>query len=376
MLPAADLAEWADKEVPERDWMVDQYILRGQLTYFTGPGSAGKSLLAQQLGTCLALGAPFLGIPTRQTNAAYITCEDDFDELHRRQVAICKSLGASLNDLVGKFRLVSLVGHLSPGLSVYEPSTPFSLDYQAREGGMRPTKLYDAIEGIAMEDGVGFIALDNTAQMFTGNENIRNEVASFTGLLNRLAQRTKGAVVLLGHPNKAGDDYSGSTAWNNQVRSRLYLERDEHDPDLRKLTGAKANYAREGNELGFRWHDWAFVLDRDIPEDQRDALAETTKASHDNAIFLTCLEEMTKQKRAVSEKHSPSFAPSMFARMSEAKGLSKTRLEAAMDRLFRLGLIERAELWKGPDRKPVYGLRLTAGNGAGNTVRETRGTGE
>ena len=46
------------------------------------------------------------------------------------------------------------------------------------------------------------------------------------------------------------------------------------------------------------------------------------------------------------------------------------RLNAAMDRLFRLGAIERAELWQGPDRKAVYGLRETtregAGNGAGN----------
>ena len=43
-------------------------------------------------------------------------------------------------------------------------------------------------------------------------------------------------------------------------------------------------------------------------------------------------------------------------------------------RLFRIEKIARAELWKGPDRKPVFGLRETAGNGAVNTMRETRET--
>lgn len=75
--------------------------------------------------------------------------------------------------------------------------------------------------------------------------------------------------------------------------------------------------------------------------------------------------------------------------MAESNGIGKVRLEKAMDRLFRITRIERAELWKGADRKAVHGLRETAGNGlratqetaeirAGNgavdTVRETRET--
>jgi RecA-family ATPase len=48
------------------------------------------------------------------------------------------------------------------------------------------------------------------AHLFAGNENDRGEVTRFINALNRLAGETGAAVLLLGHPNKAGDSYSGS----------------------------------------------------------------------------------------------------------------------------------------------------------------------
>lgn len=77
---------------------------------------------------------------------------------------------------------------------------------------------------------------------------------------------------------------------------------------------------------------------------------------------------MTVERRPVSEKPSKGFAPLVFTRMPESRGIGKPRLEQAMDRLFRIGRIERAELWRGPDRKAVYGLREIPGWGAGNVA--------
>src|SRR3546814_16245253 len=42
--------------------------------------------------------------------------------------------------------------------------------------------------------------------------------------------------------------------------------------------------------------------------------------------------------------------------MPEAKGIGKARLEAAMDRLYRIDAIERGYLWRA-DRKDKFGLR-------------------
>lgn len=74
---------------------------------------------------------------------------------------------------------------------------------------------------------------------------------------------------------------------------------------------------------------------------------------------------MTRQKRPVSESpNALNFAPKVFATMPEAKGVAKERMAKTMDRLFRLNRIERAELWQGPDRKPVFGLREAGKAGA------------
>ena len=64
-------------------------------------------------------------------------------------------------------------------------------------------------------------------------------------------------ILLLGHPSVAGkasgSGYSGSTAWNNAVRSRMYLTRPEEGAgDERILTRGKANYASSGDETAVR----------------------------------------------------------------------------------------------------------------------------
>ena len=79
--------------------------------------------------------------------------------------------------------------------------------------------------------------------MYPANENDRAKVRQFVGILRGLALRQRCAVMLLGHPSltglNTGTGTSGSTAWNNSVRSRLYLERIvrdgyEPDPDKRR----------------------------------------------------------------------------------------------------------------------------------------------
>jgi RecA-family ATPase len=351
LLPVLDPGDWQGKAPPPRLWALADWIPQRQMTYLTGAGSAGKSLLGQQLATCIGLGLPFLGLETRAGAALYLSCEDDGDELHRRQDAICLSLGVEPLALSGKLFLASLTGALGNELAVFDD-----------KGRLAPTDAWRTLQRTVQALGIRFVVLDNTAHLFAGNENARNEVAAFANLLNGLAAEIDGAVLLLGHPNKAGDDYSGSTAWSNQVRSRLFLERPKEsdgsipDCDARALVRAKANYAKHGEALSFRWSEWAFVIDDDGKGGDA-GYRETVQASGDNLLFLACLRERNRQKRAVSEKSSLSYAPKVFAGMPESKRIGKARLEKAMDRLFRIGKIERGELWKGSDRKPVCGLR-------------------
>lgn len=140
--------------------------------------------------------------------------------------------------------------------------------------------------------------------------------------------------------------------------------------------GLRWRFDLERYVLGYdcRGNEVSTCLVRYLPEQGSAELDKVAQATADNDLFLACLRERTRQRRAVSEKHSPTYAPSEFVRMPESQKIGKARLEAAMERLFRIGIIDRGELWKDDHRKPVFGLREAAANGAGDTLRPTRAT--
>jgi ElaB/YqjD/DUF883 family membrane-anchored ribosome-binding protein len=147
------------------------------------------------------------------------------------------------------------------------------------------------------------------------------------------------AIVLIAHPSltgiSTGSGSSGSTAWNNSVRSRLYLERikdddgREIDPDLRVLRVKKANYGPAGIELRLRWRNGAFILDG--PTGGFDKLAADAKAER---VFLDLLAAFTAQGRDVSSKTSSAYAPAVFAKHPNAEGISKQAFACTMERLL------------------------------------------
>ncbi len=105
-----DPSAWQGISAPPREWMVPDWVPLLSTTFLTGLGATGKSLMTQQLATCVAMGIEFLGLDVRECRAAYITCEDDLDELHRRQDAINAMLGITMADLRGRLLLRSLKG--------------------------------------------------------------------------------------------------------------------------------------------------------------------------------------------------------------------------------------------------------------------------
>lgn len=356
-LPLIDLATWATCAAPLRVWDWEGWLPAGQAAYIGGWGGTGKSLWAQQKSTCSALGLPFLGIPTKETVAVYITCEDDADELHRRQESICKALGVPMAALIGKLHLVSLFGYTGNELATFDNA-----------GRVTPSARWAELHATIMHLEAGFVVLDNVAHFFAGNEIVRNQVAAFCGLLNTLARDAGSSVLLIGHPAKAaGSEYSGSTAWENQFRARLFLEVPTDDagstvdPDARVLRRSKSNYARTGEELLFRWHQWAFVQDGDLPIDQRAEIAASIQVANENDQFLRMLALATKQRRNVSHLRGTNGAGTVFAKMTEGKRTSAAAYERALERLVSIGKIRLGErLWQGDDRHWKMGIKLAS----------------
>lgn len=350
---AIETLDWvalANEKPKPKAFVVPLFAPAGEVTLFTGPGSAGKSLLAQQLATALAAGVPTLRLDMGQAPAIYLTCEDDDGQLHWRQAHLCESLGVPMASLAGKLEVASLRGALDNAMGTEGP-----------EGDYLLSPAYHRLAAMVRRTGAKLVALDNVAHLFTGNENDRGQVTRFVNALNRLAGETDAAIILLAHTNKAGDNWSGSTAWLNAVRSQIVIEHD-HETDMRTLTVGKANYTRNGERVRFAWLNWAFVHEDDLPPDTAQQLEAVARAHAGNDAFLECLALCTKQRRNVSHRSGTNYAPKVFAGMPEAKGRKKADFAAALERLLSRQVIEcDAELWRGPDRKPRRGIKLVEG---------------
>lgn len=343
-----DPIRWAGETVPERRWTVDRLVPRGAVTMLGGDGGVGKSLLAMQLLTAAAIGKPWLGTAVTHCRALGVFCEDDPAELHIRQSRICEAMGADLGDLEN-LQLISRVG---------EDNVLMSVDRYNKPAGASP--FFVQLLEQAKAFGAELLVLDSLHDLFAGNENSRPEARQFINLLRQIALEIDGAVVLCAHPSmsglQSGSGNSGSTAWNNAVRSRLYLTRPnddnaEQDPDSRILKTMKANYGRMGSILELRYEDGVFVR-----TDQPAGLFANIARKRAEEAFLECLDATLQQGRHVTEvSNSPRFAPRVFAKMPEADRASVKDLERAMQALFS-GRKIRIDNVKGSDRHPIKAI--------------------
>jgi RecA-family ATPase len=276
--------------VPPRRWHVPDLVPAGTVTTLNGDGGTGKSLAALQLAVSTALGRPWLGQQVTPGRALFISAEDDRDEIHRRLADIARAEGVPLLDLDG-LTLRSLAGK------------------------------------------------DTLADLFGGNEVNRAQARQFISLLRRLCVDHDTTVILLAHPSLAGmasgSGSSGSTAWNNSVRSRLYLRRvsvenSEPDPDARELEVMKANYGKTGQLLALRWQEGVFVADlRSLSA--LDHLAAGAKAER---VFLKLLRQANENARKVNHTGGNTYAPKVFSEHPNSEGVSKAGFRRAMESLL------------------------------------------
>lgn len=335
-------ADWHDQPVPTRQWYAEDLIPFRQVTIINGDGGLGKTLLALQIAAAGAMAIDTLGISPAAGRALYVGAEDEADEFWRRLDDITREHGKSLRDL-SDFRLLPLAD-MDALLMVPD-----------RAGNMHPTPLMGKLIEAAVDFQPRLIVLDTAADLFGGDEIKRGQVRQFIGGLRQIAIGLDCAIVLLAHPSlqgmQSGSGSSGSTAWNNSVRSRLYLTRPDGkdgDPDLRSLKTMKANYGATGGELKLRWRDGVFVLD-----DGRPAPGASLLAARAERVFMKTLEKLFGQGQKLSPSPSATYAPKIIAGHSDASGISRKELAAAQQRLLDAGQVRIVEEGS-PSRRTKY----------------------
>lgn len=253
---------WEGKAVPARHWFLENICARGDVTLFNGDGGVGKSLLCQQLQTALYLGKPWLGIvpPGPNIRSIGLYCEDNEDEMHRRQSGINRYYGCTYADLEGVMML-DRVGEANALMT-----------FSRRDGGSGAiTNLFRQVEAEIESHKAEVVIIDTAADTFSGNEIDRESVRTFVQRLRAWAIKMNGVVMLTQHPSlsglSSGSGSSGSTGWHNSVRSRVFMQRPKrHDEngeeiptDERELVFKKSNYGPLGNKIRMVWKNGVFI---------------------------------------------------------------------------------------------------------------------
>lgn len=318
-------------------------------TCLSGDGGLGKSLLAMQIMTCCAASKSFIGRETMHAAAMGLFCEDRENQLHERQDAINQHYGLKYSDLTD-LHYLPRVGDDNALVSLHYDKlqvTPFF--YQFRE------------HVIALE--CKLVIIDTAADTFLANENNRPQVRSYIQLLNGLANDIGGAVLLLSHPSAAGlmtgSGTSGSTAWNNSVRSRWYLERPkseneakEQDKNIRILTQKKSNYsALDSSGIELEWKDGTFAV-----KEGESSFLRQLEMNNLSKEIIDIIGVLSQKKVYLSlSEHSRNFAPKILKEKLKSK-YSYKDVYHAVNKLFDEDKLINADI--KIDRQPRTVLQV------------------
>jgi len=330
-----------------RKWIAKEWIPRGAVTALYGSGGIGKSLFAQQLAVSIAARCSCLGLETIQGKVLGFFCEDDSDELLRRAERIFADNFLKAEEVNENLYLDARAGKLNT-LVTFDSNrnainTEFMNNLRAQCEKIRPD----------------LVIFDNIAQMFGGLENDRYQVTYFCNLLTGIAREFDCAVLLLGHPAKHTEsEFSGSTAWEAAVRSRIFMQRQDDSRLL--IRKAKANYsALDGFFAEFRNGLLVPSTGEFTPE-----IVEKAKT-----IILQYVERQNAHQEACSHLET---ARNYVIRKIIAAGLKQELTKGILQRglkalLDEQKLIPNAVLpWKNSSRHSVHGLKITECTGTLN----------
>jgi len=352
-----DLCALAGQQAPARRWLRDGWIAPGPMLV-AGSGGSGKSSMTQHEATCGALGRAYFAPECAPYRSLIWNCEDDHDELWRRQERICEHEQIEMASLAKNLHVVSRYGCENALMAEVQ-------------GTLMTTSLFGQLRQQVNDLDIDVLWLDNAAHVFLGDHDNRTDVTQFINALNGLVRGRPFTVVIVAHPGRAqGSEFSGSVAWENAVRMRWYLgsklpdqrssEDDEGRTDVRFLAKRKANYAAR-DYVRMTMRDGLLVPDQVISGHVGSIVAAIDQRKCDETCVAGFLALCSMGIRSTDGKTSPDYLPSQIVTKGLGGGFTKSDLGKSMNRLMAAGKFARDVVGQHPNRSPKYGLVLREG---------------
>ncbi|HOB65820.1 AAA family ATPase [Ottowia sp.] len=347
---ALDIAKLAHEDPPPPRYLWAQRIPVGLVTMLAAHGGVGKSTLMSMLGIAAASEQDFLGLPTLAGPVLMLSAEDGERLLGYRIKTICRHMSVDPADLVDSLHVLDATEG-QPEMFRDGKTTVTLAALRNEVERLRPV----------------LIILDNASDVFADSEIDRAAVRGFMRELAKLAAHADAAVVLIAHVDKAtsrgdrvvnSEAYSGSTAWHNSARSRLFLSRDKDG--LLRLEHQKCNVGPLAPPLVLTWpQDGIPMLDQPLsPVTQHLADRNNIRA------ILRLIHEFEQRGEYVTTATTArAHAGKLFGREQTYPRLKDAELFGLLRDAERAGHIERFN-YKTVGRKDAQRWRLTASGAA------------
>lgn len=346
----------APHRAPPRHWFRADWLGAG-VTLFPGKGGEGKSTLAQHEATCGGLGRAYFVGESPPYRSLLWNCEDEHDDVWRRQEQICDHEQLEMASLVDRLFLVSRYGCDNALMA-------------ESHGALVATRLFDELQQQVNDLAIDVLWLDNIAHLLAGDHDDRTHATQFINALNSLVVGRPFGVVLLAHVARAqGSEYTGSAAWENAARMRWFLGprlpdqpfdiAEEVAPtDVRYLCKRKSNYsARDYAKFTMRA---GLMVPEQVDGERLVGLMSAAEEARADQLCVAGFKSLQGMGIQTTDgKTSPDYLPSQIAAKSLAPGYTKADLARAMNRLMTRGVFVRREVGRYANRSPKFGLALS-----------------
>lgn len=300
----------------EIEWLWYPFIPYGKLTIIQGDPGDGKTTMVLNLAAKLSKGEALdenMKV-TEPVNVIYQTAEDGLEDTVKPRLELA---GADCERII-------------------------VIDESDKSLSMVDERLEEAI----VRTGARLLILDPIQAYLGGgmDMNRANEARDMTKKLGALAEKTKCAIILIGHMNKASGNKAayrgmGSIDFFAVARSVLLVGRVEGEPNTRAVVQIKNNLAVFGHpkafalsEDGFKW-----IGDYEITVDE--VLGGIAPKANKMELAKQMLRELAETQNAV-------LSNEIFDRAEEL-GISKRTLENAKKELgIRARKINNAWYWE------------------------------